>query len=368
MIAAGGTGGHISPALAIGEHLRQVDPACRIEFVCGTRPVEQDVYRKAGIEPTIMEVHQLRKGPIGVFVNIRNMLRSLREARQILSRSRPEVVVGMGGYVCVPIVQAAAGENIPTLIHEQNSVAGRANRWLSRRVRTIACAYAEAARDFPSDKTNVTGNPVRPAFIGGDRNKALERWRLRSDRPTVLVFGGSQGAQRLNGFVLDALPMLDEQSAPLDGIQLLWACGERNYDDLRAKVESTPLERLDLRLLPFIQEMGLAYATADLAVTRAGAMTLAELMANALPAIVVPLPGATAGHQYGNAQPFEAAGALEIVEEGKLDGRILAERITSLLSKPSQLDAMRKAARDAGKPNAVEEIVKIILQLRAEIA
>lgn len=367
-LAAGGTGGHISPALAIADHLRQVEPECRIEFVCGTRPVELEIYRKAGITPKTMEVVPLVSGWLGLLTNIRNFRRALKTAREFLRADPPHVILGMGSYFCAPIVAAAVEDNIPAMIHEQNSVAGRANRWLSRRVTAIACAYPEAAAAFPPEKTRVTGNPVRPEFVGADRPTALRRWELSGDVPTLLISGGSQGAWRLNQAVLDALNGLEGSVANIGGLQILWICGENNFGDLKEQLDRKPLRRLTVRLVPFVREMGLAYGVADLALCRAGAMTLAELTANAVPAILVPLPEAIGDHQRLNAMPLVKAGAAVIVEEGELGAGRLAEEVTTRLSDRSTLEQMRQVSRQFGRPKAVEEITGIILTLRGELS
>jgi len=364
VVAAGGTGGHISPALAIADHLAKVEPACHVEFVCGTRPVEIEIYRKAGITPKTVEIERLIPGWRGLLPNLVHLRRAMKTARAYLRAEPPRVVLGMGGYVCVPVVAAASSERIATMIHEQNAVAGRANRWLSRRVQAIACAYPEAARSFPSAKTRVTGNPVRSEFIGGDREAAWRRWSLSPDVPTLLVFGGSQGARRLNEIVFDALGILDKAVTHSRAFQVLWSCGEQNFDEIKPQLERLALQRAVVRLVPFIREMGCAYSIADLALCRAGAMTLAELTANALPAIVVPLPGAVADHQRLNAKPLADAAAAMVIEEGALDGHHLAERVATLLFDPAELARMREAGRRLGRPRAVEEIAAMILKLR----
>ncbi|MCX8037039.1 MAG: undecaprenyldiphospho-muramoylpentapeptide beta-N-acetylglucosaminyltransferase [Candidatus Sumerlaeia bacterium] len=366
VIAAGGTGGHITPALAIGEHLARVQPSCRIEYVCGSRPVEADVYRKAGITPHVMEILPFQRGWLKVFANFRRFRRSLKAARDYLAADPPRAALGMGGYVCAPLIAAAAALNIPTLIHEQNAVAGRANRWLSRRVRAIACGYPEAARAFPADKTVVTGNPIRPESYGADRAAARARWQLSPDQPTLLISGGSQGARRLNQFAADALQCLDSVGSALGPIQVLWSCGEANFAELNESLTRRPPRRLTIRLEPFIVEMGLAYAAADLAFCRAGAMTLAELTANALPAILVPLPRAVGDHQRRNALPMAQAGCAVIIEESELNALSLAEQWAALLADPVRLSNMRNAAQTLGRPRAVEEIVAILLRLKGE--
>jgi len=368
MIAAGGTGGHISPALAIADHLAKADPTCRIEFVCGMRPVEIEIYHKAGISPTAMEIERLARGWRGLLANIFNLRRAIKTARTHLRSDPPRVVLGMGGYVSVPVVAAAAGEGIATMIHEQNAVAGRANRWLSGRVRAVACAYPEAARSFPSAKTRVTGNPVRPESVGGDRESGLRRWELSPDLPTLLVFGGSQGARRLNQLVLDSLESLDGAMASSGNLQVLWSCGDLNFDELRRRLDALQPRHLVVRLVPFIREMGLAYAVADLAFCRAGAMTLAELTANAVPAIVVPLPNAVANHQWFNAKPLGNAGAAIVIAERELDAKKFVERVMTLFFDRARLAQMRAAAGRLGRPRAVAEIVAMLLELRGELA
>ncbi len=366
VIAAGGTGGHITPALAIGQYLAHVEPSCRIEYVCGGRPVEAEVYRKAGVAPYVMDILPFRRGWLKVFANLHRFRRSLKAAREYLTADPPRVALGMGGYVCAPVITAAAALKIPTLIHEQNAVAGRANRWLSRRVRAVACGYREAAGAFPSEKTVITGNPIRPECYGADRAAALTRWQLSPEQPTLLISGGSQGARRLNQFAADALACLDAAASGFGPIQVLWSCGEANFADLNERLTRRPLRRVTVRLEPFIREMGLAYAAADLAFCRAGAMTLAELTANALPAILVPLPRAVDDHQRRNALPLAQAGCAVIIEESELNGLNLAEQWAALLADPARLSNMRNAARTLGRPRAVEDITAILLRLKGE--
>jgi len=367
VIAAGGTGGHISPALAVADGVVRLDPACRVEFVCGRRPVELGVYRKAGIEPRAMAMPPPARSWAERLAGLPLYWKAMRAAGAWFATDPPGVVLGMGGYVCVPVVAAALRAGIATMIHEQNAVAGRANRMLGRWVAAVACGYREAAAAFPRRKTVVTGNPVRPEFVGADRGEALRRWDLADGKPTLLVFGGSQGARRLNRLVLEALGGLDSRAAAAGGMQVVWSCGERNFDELHGRLPAMNLANVVVRLVPFIREMGLAYAAADLAVCRAGAMTLAELAANGLPALVVPLPGATAGHQRLNALPFEKAGAVEIAEESELGAGKLAERIGALLFDRARLGRMGEANRRMGRPDAVEKIARMIIGLRGEI-
>jgi UDP-N-acetylglucosamine--N-acetylmuramyl-(pentapeptide) pyrophosphoryl-undecaprenol N-acetylglucosamine transferase len=207
---------------------------------------------------------------------------------------------------------------------------------------------------------------VRPEFVGGDREAGLRRWDLAPDVPTLLMFGGSQGARRLNQLVLDSLESLDG-AATSGRLQLLWICGERNHDEIRERLEHVAPRNLVVRLVPFVREMGLAYAVADLALCRAGAMTLAELTANALPAILVPLPGATANHQWLNAKPLGDAGAAVVIEEHELDGQRLAKHVIALLSDRAELERMRNISGRLGRPQAVAEIVAMIVELRGEL-
>jgi UDP-N-acetylglucosamine--N-acetylmuramyl-(pentapeptide) pyrophosphoryl-undecaprenol N-acetylglucosamine transferase len=330
--------------------------------------VEIEIYRKAGITPQVIEVVPLVRGWRGLVANVRNFRRALKLAREYLRADRPRVVLGMGGYVSAPVVAEAAADDIPTMIHEQNAVAGRANRWLSRRVRAIACAYPEAAQAFPFAKTRVTGNPVRPEFIGSDRAAALAHWGLGPEAPTLLAFGGSQGARRLNQTLLDALESLDSMATRIGGLQLLWSCGESHFAELNERLERTACRHIAVRLAPFIREMGWAYAVANLAFCRAGAMTLAELTANAVPAILVPLPGATGDHQRLNARPLVDAGAAVLIADSELNGQRLAEQVIGLLSDPHRLEQMWQAGKQLGRPKAVEDIVSIILELRGQLS
>jgi UDP-N-acetylglucosamine--N-acetylmuramyl-(pentapeptide) pyrophosphoryl-undecaprenol N-acetylglucosamine transferase len=274
------------------------------------------------------------------------------------------VVCGMGGYVTLPVAVAARLEGVPVVLHEQNAVPGIANRLAARVAARIAVGVDAAAGAFPPDRTVVVGNPVRPELARLDRarlrDEAVAAFGLDPDRRTLFVFGGSQGSRRINQAVIAAT---GHWPAPA-GVQVLHACGRRDEADVRAGwAEADPDGRgLLVKVVPFVDRMDLAYAAADLAVTRAGAITMAELTAAGMPAVMVPLPHATADHQVANARAVAAAGGAVVVADDALDGPAMVAAAAPLLADPGRLAAMAAAIRQLAHPAAAEELAALVVE------
>jgi UDP-N-acetylglucosamine--N-acetylmuramyl-(pentapeptide) pyrophosphoryl-undecaprenol N-acetylglucosamine transferase len=270
----------------------------------------------------------------------------------------------MGGYVTLPVAVAARMEGVPVVLHEQNAVPGIANRLAARVAKRIAVGVDAAAAAFPPDRTSVVGNPVRPELARLDRaalhDEAVAAFGLDPDRRTLFVFGGSQGSRRINQAVVAATASWPDPAA----VQILHACGRRDEADVRAAwAEADPDGRgLLVRVVPFVDRMDLAYAAADLALSRAGAITMAELTAAGLPAVMVPLPHATADHQAANARAVAAAGGAVVVEDDALDGPAVAAAAAPLLADPDRLAAMASGMRSLAHPAAAEELAALVVE------
>jgi UDP-N-acetylglucosamine--N-acetylmuramyl-(pentapeptide) pyrophosphoryl-undecaprenol N-acetylglucosamine transferase len=286
-------------------------------------------------------------------------LRSVGRARPIVSGA--DVVVGMGGYVSVPVALAAVRSRVPLVLHEQNAVPGLANRLLSRPARTVALAFVEAARLLPKRaRTVVTGNPVREPILAvtTDRERlakeAYTEFELDPAKRTVVIFGGSQGALHVNRSAVDAVRRLDG----LD-VQVLLLAGPAHADGVNeALADSTAVT---VRVVPFLERMELAYAIADLAVCRAGATTCAELAVCGIPSVLIPYPYATARHQDANARALEHAGGATVLLDDELDGAVLAAKIRDLVSDNERLEEMSRRARAWSKPEAAEALARAVV-------
>jgi UDP-N-acetylglucosamine--N-acetylmuramyl-(pentapeptide) pyrophosphoryl-undecaprenol N-acetylglucosamine transferase len=362
LIAAGGTGGHVFPGLALARTLVARDPATTVSFAGTTRGIEGRSVPAAGFEVDMLPILPLsRRLSVETVLSPGAAVAGVGAATRLLKRRRIDVVAGMGGYVTLPVAMAAKLSGIPVVLHEQNAVPGIANKLAARVATTVALGVAEAAAAFGGARTVVVGNPVRPELAHLDRDalrtEALTAFGLDPARRTLFVFGGSQGARRLNNALIDATASWPRP----DTIQVLHACGKRDEDAVRAGWAAVEPRGLRVQVVPFVDRMDLAYAATDLAVTRAGALTVAELTVAGVPAIMVPLPHATAGHQAANAAVLAAAGGVVHIPDAELTGPRLAEEAAVLLDDPGTLASMGKVMRDLARPEAAEDLADTVL-------
>jgi UDP-N-acetylglucosamine--N-acetylmuramyl-(pentapeptide) pyrophosphoryl-undecaprenol N-acetylglucosamine transferase len=355
LIAGGGTGGHLYPGIAVARETMAT--GAEVLFVGTARGLEARVLPREGLPLRTIRVEGLvGKGVPALLRGLLRLPRAYCEARRILREFRPDVVLGVGGYASGPTVLAAALRGIPTVIQEQNLVPGVTNKILGRFVRVVAVASPEAAARFPAGKALVTGNPIRKEIAAGDRHEALRRFRLDPGVTTILVFGGSAGAHRLNRGMMEALPLLDKAR---DRVQILHQTGEA---DLQAMRDAYAREGFRATVEAYLHEMALAYAAADLVLCRAGAGTVAELAACGKAAILVPYPYAAHGHQEANARALERAGAARVVPDREVTGGRLAAEIRDLLNEETR-NRMAAAMRAFGKPDAASEVATICREL-----
>jgi UDP-N-acetylglucosamine--N-acetylmuramyl-(pentapeptide) pyrophosphoryl-undecaprenol N-acetylglucosamine transferase len=350
VIAAGGTAGHVVPALAVADALRE--HGAEVEFAGGER-AEAELVPKAGYP-----FHPLRVAGI----DRDNALRAARagglavvataNALRLLRRLRPDAVLGAGGYVAGPVGLAAVALRIPLALAEADSHLGMANRMLAPAARRVFLAFPLDGRE--GAKYLVTGRPVPAGTGASDRAQARERFGIPGDAQCVLIFGGSLGARRLNDAALEAFG----EAAPCS---VLHAAGRRDEPDLRARLAALGSPP-HYRLYPYIQPFADALAAADLVVARAGGSVL-EVAAAGLPSILVPYPHATADHQSKNARYMERAGAAVVVPDHELDGPRLAREVAAMLGAPQRLAEMGNAARAAARPDAAERIAAEVLAL-----
>jgi UDP-N-acetylglucosamine--N-acetylmuramyl-(pentapeptide) pyrophosphoryl-undecaprenol N-acetylglucosamine transferase len=356
LIAGGGTGGHLMPALAIAQALRERAPDVEPVLVGAVRGVE------ARLLPTRdFRYHLLPSEPIYRRTWWRNARwpllagRLLRDLARLFAAERPAAVLGTGGYASAPVVWWAARQGIPTAVQEQNAYPGLATRWLSRRVRHVYLGLPEARRLLrfgPRTEVFETGNPIVPPSPER-RAGALARFGLEGRRPVVLVTGGSQGALAVNRAVAGWL-----DSGGPGGADLLWVTGRGTHAEFAARHRPPAVQVID-----FLDPMADGYAVADLVVSRAGMITVAELCAWGLPSVLVPLPTAAADHQAHNARVLADAGASALLPQPELTGARLGELVSALLEDHARLSAMAARALARGRPEAAADIVSKLLTL-----
>jgi UDP-N-acetylglucosamine--N-acetylmuramyl-(pentapeptide) pyrophosphoryl-undecaprenol N-acetylglucosamine transferase len=347
ILAGGGTGGHVIPALAIANELKKSYGA-EVLFIGTARGIENRLVPAAGYPLKLVRVGALKNVSLTTRAKTAfDLPRAVWGAGRMLNEFAPDVVIGVGGYASGPAMLAAVVKHMPTLAFEPNVVPGFANRMVARFVSAAAVHFEETAKYFRD--AEVTGVPVRQAFF--------EIPPKRGGTPTLLVFGGSQGAHAINEAMIRCLPELQRQ-AP--GIRIIHQTGERDYNDALAAYRSfTAGVDEAAEVFKFIEDMPSAFARADLVVCRSGASTVAEITAAGKPAIFVPFPRAADDHQRVNAEALAQAGAAVVVEESKLEGVWLAETISALLGDAARLMRMSEAARVLAHPDAARDIAKM---------
>lgn len=366
LFAGGGTGGHLYPALALGEAFRRRDAGNEVFYVGARRGVEARVLPERGVPHQLLPLEPIRRErPWQNWRLLPALWGSGAGLSRIFREFRPNLVVGTGGYASGPAVAWALLNGVPAAVQEQNSFPGLVTRWVAGRVRQIHLAFPEARRYLkPGARTEVFehGNPIQPPDASIDKGAARASFGL-GEGPVALVVGGSQGARRVNAALLDDLQAVKkgQLSNRPAGLEILWATGPTQFDEVQARL--APLELPWVHPVPYIQRMPDALAAADLAVSRAGAMALAELCAWGVPSILVPFPHAAANHQYHNALALDAAGAGVMVKEDALGAGKLWAELVGLAASPEHRAQIAGKARTRGRPDAADRIVADLCKL-----
>ena len=363
MISGGGTGGHIYPALTIYKTLETMVDA-NFLYVGTERGLESRIVPKEGIPFTTLPVQGLqRKLSLDTLVTAGKTLSSLWKANQLISDFKPDIVIGTGGYVCGPLLLAAALRGIPTLIQEQNVVPGITNKILSRFVDVVAVGYEEAAPHFPRAKKVIyTGNPVRPSVVTANREEARAYFGLQEDQTAILVAGGSRGARSIN----TAMQAVHEHYKGREDIKIIHATGT---DEYRRVCEGLGIPEEDVysptsHIVPYLDNMDMAMAASDMAIFRSGAIGLAELAVRGIPSILIPYPYAAADHQTFNAKAFVDAGASTMIVDKELNGTRLLQAVDAMLADQRCRKRMAEATLQLGKPEAAIEIAKLAISIK----
>lgn len=355
IIAGGGTGGHIFPAVAIGHALQRLAPGTELLFVGAKGKMEmekvpQEGFRIIGLDIAGMNRANMLKNLLLPY----KLLRSMWDSRKIIRDFRPDAVVGVGGYASFPILKAAQQMGIPTFIQEQNSFAGKSNKILGKNAKAVCVAYEGMGQFFPQKTLQMTGNPVRQLICGAtiSHEEACAHFSLDFRKKTLLVVGGSLGARSVNEAIIAALPALVKK-----GLQILWQTGKSNYNEAAAAAQPYSGQVV---VREFIREMDAAYAAADMVVSRAGALAIAELCIVAKPVIFVPYPHAAEDHQTSNARALVEKGAARMIPDARVKEELLPE-ILSLLQNEKEQQKMHDALAQMAIRDADERIARQIL-------
>ncbi|WP_251549065.1 undecaprenyldiphospho-muramoylpentapeptide beta-N-acetylglucosaminyltransferase [Neobacillus muris] len=360
-VSGGGTGGHIYPALALIREIQKDNKDAEFLYIGTKNGLESKIVPHENVPFKSIYITGFKRKLS--FENVKTVLRFLkgvRDSKRILKEFQPDIVIGTGGYVCGPVVYAASKLNIPTIIHEQNSVPGLTNKFLSRYVNKVAICFEEAREYFPEQKIAFTGNPRASEVAGKDGIKGLLSAGLTTTMPAVLIFGGSRGAKPINEAVVKALPELAGKP-----YQVLYVTGDVHFENVKKEVDLVGNPK-NVVIKPFIHNMPEVLAGIDLVVSRAGATTLAEITSLGIPSILIPSPYVTNNHQEKNARSLGDQGAAVVLLEKDLTSNSLVSQMDWILLNKSTLQEMKQKSKKMGVPDSAGRLYKLIEEVIRE--
>ena len=366
IIAAAGTGGHINPGIAIANKIKEKEKNSQIIFIGTNRGLENDLVPRAGYELKKIDAHGIaRKISIQNFKNLYATYKSINEAKKILKEFNPNVVIGTGGYICVPVVLAAKSLRIPVVLHESNAFPGIAVKLFKKKADAILVGFEDAKKRLKNAKNViVTGNPIKIRKLNlteQEKIKIKEQLGIDESKPVVLAFGGSQGASSINRSFIEIIVNKKNKD-----YQIIWAAGPEQYEKIKESLKevNVDIENIkDVKILPYIYNMEEVMNTCDLVVCRSGAMTITEISVTEKPAIFIPFPFATENHQEYNARVLEGVGAAEIILDKDLNSEILSNTITKIIRNKTKLKQMSENAKKIAIPNVEERIYEEIKRI-----
>ena len=358
VLTGGGTGGHIYPALSIANGLKKEFDNPEFIYIGARAGLEHQVVPDAGYPIKYINAQGLNRSL--TLKNFKTLIKTscgFVQSLKILKDFKPDCVIGTGGFVAGPVMLAAVVLNIPTLIHEQNAYPGLTNRLIGSHVNHVALSFQESKQYFKGAAMTHTGNPVRESILKRGWKEGYKNLNLERERKTILAFGGSGGAASLNQAMLDFYIFVKDNPR----FQLIHITGRRDYEKQLKAIEKKGL-KLDqrIRVEEYLYNIEDAYAVSDLVISRAGAITLAELTARGVPSILIPYPYATENHQEHNARSLEQAGAAKVILDKDLTGIALIEKIEDIFSTKGMLERMKEASLKMGRPDAEKRIIQII--------
>ncbi|KRN94015.1 UDP-N-acetylglucosamine--N-acetylmuramyl-(pentapeptide) pyrophosphoryl-undecaprenol N-acetylglucosamine transferase [Pediococcus stilesii] len=357
MVSGGGTGGHIYPALALIKQVKENEPNSEILYIGTQKGLESKIVPNSGIDFKTINIQGFKRSlSLENFKTIGLFLSSVVKARKMIREFKPDVVLGTGGYVSGAVVFAASLMGIPTVIHEQNSVVGVTNKFLSKFVKKIAISFQDAASQFPSQKVVLTGNP-RATEVVNIKPESLGQFGLDSTVPTVLIFGGSRGAEKINRVTVDSLEELVKKP-----YQTLFVTGRVHFDQIAKEIDVEKLKS-KVAILPYISNMPEILANISVIVGRAGATSLAEITALGIPSILIPSPYVTNDHQTKNAKSLVEDHAAELITENELTSEKLMRSLDQLMLDETARKEMANNAKQLGQPDAAENLYKVLVSV-----
>ena len=366
IVAAAGTGGHINPGLAIANKIKQEEKDSEIIFIGTNRGLENDLVPRAGYELKTIEAYGLSK-KLSID-NIKKMCKTLgatSKARKIIKDFKPDVIVGVGGYICGPVVWAAKKEKIPVVLHESNAYPGKAVKHLAKNANVVLISFEEARKRIPNAKKIVfTGTPVKIQkrdYTKEEKSKILNELKIEDKLPIILVFGGSQGAQKINEAIIGILTKKLNKK-----YQIIWATGPKQYDIVKEELnqKSIDIENVtNAKILPYIYNMEEIMNISDVIVARSGAMTITEISNLGKPSILIPLPNVSQDHQLRNAEVLQKIGAGKIILNDKLTSENLNQEVSEIILNPTNMKKMGEKAYTKSVKNVQEKIYNEIKKI-----
>ena len=366
LIAAAGTGGHINPAISIANKIMEEEKDSKIAFLGTDRGLENDLVPRAGYELKTIDAYGLSK-KISID-NLKKMYKTfigMREAKKIVKEFKPDIVIGTGGYICGAAVMAAKANKVPVLLHESNSFPGKAVKMASKKADTILVSFEDAKKRLPNCKNVVfTGTPVKVKkqnYSINERLKIIKSIGLNETKPIILIFGGSQGAQKINEALIEII-----QQNKNKNYQIIWATGPKQFDIIKEELQNKNIDINNIsncKIVPYIYNMEEVENISDVIVARSGAMTITEIANLSKPSILIPLPNVSNDHQMYNAKVLENIGAAKIIKNDELTGSILNTEIESIILDKNKCSEMGKNAYKVSNQDVEEKIYNEIKKL-----
>ena len=369
IIAAAGTAGHINPGLAIANKIKQEEPNSEIIFVGTTRGLENDLVPRAGYKLKTIEAYGLSKQiSIDNLKKMHKTYKGISEANKIVKEFKPDIVIGTGGYICGAVVLAAKKNNIPVLLHESNAFPGKAVKMLSKKADTVLVSFEDAKERLPkANKVVYTGTPVKiqkKEYTMQEKDTIVKQIGLNRTKPIVLIFGGSQGAQKIN----EAIIYIIKEKLNVN-YQIMWATGPKQYDKIKKELENEKIivDKIDnAKIVPYIYNMEEVMNVSDVIVARSGAMSITEISNLGKPSILIPLPNVSGDHQLYNAKVLEDVGAAKIILNDKLNGNNLNDTLNDIVTNKEKLKTMSEKALTKAAYNVENRIYNEIKLLKGE--
>ncbi|APX73051.1 undecaprenyldiphospho-muramoylpentapeptide beta-N-acetylglucosaminyltransferase [Companilactobacillus allii] len=360
IVSGGGTGGHIYPAMALIKRLKQRDMIEDVLYVGTEKGLESKIVKQAGLKFETIEISGFKRKLTVENIKVMQLfLSSIGKSKKIIKNFKPDIVIGTGGYVSSAIVYAAHSKHVPTVIHEQNTIAGVTNKFLGHFVDKIAIAFKEAQNQFSEKRKIVfTGNPRAQEVVGIKPNDRLKELGLKSGVSTVMIFGGSRGATPINNAAINAMDKFLNEN-----YQVLFITGQAHFEAATKKIDKKYLNSENISVLPYIDNMPEILPDINLIVGRSGATSIAEITALGIPSIFIPSPYVTHDHQTKNAMTVAQNGAAKMIPEAELTSELLFDEINKIMNDSDTRLKMSKASKEIGVPDAADRLIKVLTDL-----